>query len=143
MFVQLLTFHSPYFNSDKAIEIKDDPTNVFDDFLQIAHGVRGTILLYRALELLKFAKTYNLSHVIQLVDQKTKLECWRIEIFIPDAIEYGLDHWMAYFLREQGTSEELAGNLKGKNVERMSGEMMKKCVKRFFEFVIPNKHFVC
>uniref|UniRef100_A0A1I7UKT0 FBA_2 domain-containing protein n=1 Tax=Caenorhabditis tropicalis TaxID=1561998 RepID=A0A1I7UKT0_9PELO len=92
-----------------------------------------------ALEFLKFAANHNISNVIQLVDQEAK---WDSGIFLglfPDAIEFGLQHWLADFLEKQKTSEDLAWKLEKVDMKKMSGESMKKCVKRFFELELMDK----
>uniref|UniRef100_A0A1I7UKS9 BTB domain-containing protein n=1 Tax=Caenorhabditis tropicalis TaxID=1561998 RepID=A0A1I7UKS9_9PELO len=127
---QLLAHHSSYFDLDPdendMIEINDEYIDWFDDFLQIAHGVRGITEL-DFIETLDYALDYKLSNVIQILDQTIKYNMWSSKFLLADAIYFGLEHWMADFLREQETSKELARRLGKKesqeNVRRNDEEM--------------------
>uniref|UniRef100_A0A1I7UKS1 BTB domain-containing protein n=1 Tax=Caenorhabditis tropicalis TaxID=1561998 RepID=A0A1I7UKS1_9PELO len=136
---QLLTFHSTYFDSDsnenQMIELTGSVG--FHDFLQISHGVRfleTSKLFY--LDALKFARKYKLFNVVHLVDEALR----SMDLTVSEAIKYGLNHRLADLLNEMETSEELKEELKKVNLDKISGEMMKKCVKHFFQLVVQNKH---
>uniref|UniRef100_A0A1I7TB25 BTB domain-containing protein n=1 Tax=Caenorhabditis tropicalis TaxID=1561998 RepID=A0A1I7TB25_9PELO len=143
---QLLTHHSTYFNSETQenlkIELNEHTEADFHyHFLQISHGVRSKVSLLKDLFGVTKAQKYGLDNVHQLIDQETKWNSCMVGFFFPCAIRLGLRHWLASFLREQETIEELKWQLERVDLETIPGEMMKECVKRFFEFVIPNKHF--
>uniref|UniRef100_A0A1I7UFX0 BTB domain-containing protein n=1 Tax=Caenorhabditis tropicalis TaxID=1561998 RepID=A0A1I7UFX0_9PELO len=82
---------------------------------------------------LEYAQKYKVSNVIQLVDQALRFDPSLFEVSISKAISYGLNHYLADLLRKQESLEELAEELKKVNLETMSGEIMKKCVKFFIE----------
>uniref|UniRef100_A0A1I7UKS5 BTB domain-containing protein n=1 Tax=Caenorhabditis tropicalis TaxID=1561998 RepID=A0A1I7UKS5_9PELO len=87
-------------------------------------------------QFLEYAQKYKLFNVIKLIDQ-----IWitmDIKINLSTALSHGLNHYLANFLDKQKTLRELAKKLKNEDLEKMSGEAMKKCVKRFFELAIPN-----
>uniref|UniRef100_A0A1I7UKT3 BTB domain-containing protein n=1 Tax=Caenorhabditis tropicalis TaxID=1561998 RepID=A0A1I7UKT3_9PELO len=126
---QLLIHHSTFFDLDsKENELTIENLGSFESFLQISHGVRLKIDDHKTPEILAPARKYGLSNVIQLVDQALDSE-----ITISRAISYGLNHRLANLLRKQESLEELAEELKKVDLETMSGEMMKKCVRRLFE----------
>uniref|UniRef100_A0A1I7UKS6 BTB domain-containing protein n=1 Tax=Caenorhabditis tropicalis TaxID=1561998 RepID=A0A1I7UKS6_9PELO len=140
---QLLTFHSTYFNSDsnenQMFELTDENLTSFNDVLQIIHGVRIGDNNISSFQMLRYARKYEMFNVIQLLDQVWK--SMDIEIALSTAFSHGLNHYLAKFLDKQKTSKELAEKLKDMDLETMSGEMMKKCIKRFFELAIPDRNF--
>uniref|UniRef100_A0A1I7UKS4 BTB domain-containing protein n=1 Tax=Caenorhabditis tropicalis TaxID=1561998 RepID=A0A1I7UKS4_9PELO len=140
---QLLSHHSSYLNlelkENDMMEISDYFIDCFDYLLQIGHGVRGIGGVHKTYETLEFALEYKLPNVIQLIDQTARINSWRLENLVSEAIYYGLKHRLAEFLREQRTAEELVEVLKKMDLETMSGEIMKKCVKRFLELEIMEE----
>uniref|UniRef100_A0A1I7UKS3 BTB domain-containing protein n=1 Tax=Caenorhabditis tropicalis TaxID=1561998 RepID=A0A1I7UKS3_9PELO len=133
---QLLTFHSTYFKSDSNGNLMIELNYVvgFEEFLQISNGVRfQETCKYFYLDVLKFARKYKLFNVVSLVDEAMKL--MDFELTFSDAIYYGLNHRLASSLRAIKTSKKLAEGMKQTNLETVSGESLKKCVKRFFEMM--------
>uniref|UniRef100_A0A1I7UKT6 BTB domain-containing protein n=1 Tax=Caenorhabditis tropicalis TaxID=1561998 RepID=A0A1I7UKT6_9PELO len=128
---QLLTFHSTYFDSDsnenQMIELTDEDPIEFENFLQVSHGVRKN---YETLTLtLEYAQKYKMLNVIQLLDHAWKQMDWPISA----AIYYKMNHCLAELLGKIESLEEMVEELKKVNLEKISGEAMKKCVKRFLE----------
>uniref|UniRef100_A0A1I7UKR3 BTB domain-containing protein n=1 Tax=Caenorhabditis tropicalis TaxID=1561998 RepID=A0A1I7UKR3_9PELO len=77
------------------------------------------------------AKKYQLPNVTQLLEQKLILDYYLISF--KTIFAYNLNHLLAMRLQKLKSSEELTSILRKRNIEEMSGEAMKQCVKFFFE----------
>uniref|UniRef100_A0A1I7UKR5 BTB domain-containing protein n=1 Tax=Caenorhabditis tropicalis TaxID=1561998 RepID=A0A1I7UKR5_9PELO len=128
---QLLAFHSPLFVSGDYIEQPHFSQGEMQYFLQIAHGVRTDRLIYGYISYCcSLAKRYQLPNVTHLLQQLI-LDDYLMNFKI--IIAYKLNHLLAIRLRRLKTSKDLARKLKRRNIQKMSGEAMKQCVKFFFE----------
>uniref|UniRef100_A0A1I7UKT2 BTB domain-containing protein n=1 Tax=Caenorhabditis tropicalis TaxID=1561998 RepID=A0A1I7UKT2_9PELO len=137
---QLLTFHSTYFNSDsnenQKVELSDENLTHFNHFLQFSHGVSGFKATESLFQILKYSQKYKLSNVTQLAEQSIRINTFNFGIHISMANFFGLSHCLADLLREYESAKGLALDirlLKRDQLEELSGETMKKCVKRFLE----------
>uniref|UniRef100_A0A1I7UKU8 BTB domain-containing protein n=1 Tax=Caenorhabditis tropicalis TaxID=1561998 RepID=A0A1I7UKU8_9PELO len=133
---QLLTFHSTYFDSDskenQMIPLTD--SNHFNYFLQKSHGVRGKEYPARLFKCLTYAREYKLSNVVQLIDQAFQRELPDYSVTFSCATYHGLNRCLPEMLKKVKTAKNLAREIKSKQESKWTGEFMKKCVKRFFEF---------
>uniref|UniRef100_A0A1I7UKS8 BTB domain-containing protein n=2 Tax=Caenorhabditis tropicalis TaxID=1561998 RepID=A0A1I7UKS8_9PELO len=139
---QLLTHHSTYFVSDsneyQMFQLTNQNyLNSFEEFLLISHGVRAYYISFS--QMMEYAQKYKMFNVIQLIDQSWVV--MDIESILSEVFKYGLNHYLIKVLKKKKTSKELAEKLKNEDLETIPGEMMKKCVKRFFELAIPDGKF--
>uniref|UniRef100_A0A1I7UKV4 LAGLIDADG_2 domain-containing protein n=1 Tax=Caenorhabditis tropicalis TaxID=1561998 RepID=A0A1I7UKV4_9PELO len=118
--------------SDSPYEYSGDLVPVFGPC-----GRQKTVdeLILAYYDVLKYAQKYKLFNVIRLLDQLMVLNEDEVRDIYPHAILFDLKHCLPKFLKAQKTSKELAEPLKRLDLKTMTtGEVMKKCVKRFFEF---------
>uniref|UniRef100_A0A1I7UKT7 BTB domain-containing protein n=1 Tax=Caenorhabditis tropicalis TaxID=1561998 RepID=A0A1I7UKT7_9PELO len=136
---QLLTHHSTYFEfglpGNRMIELNNEDLQYFDEFLQLSHGARIRQYEYTTQRNLIYAKKYELFNVTQFIDQAMKhgSSPWLLK-FTP-VTKYNLNHSLAHLLRKYESLDRLVWVLKHFSSTNMSGESMKKCVRRFLELV--------
>uniref|UniRef100_A0A1I7UKR1 BTB domain-containing protein n=1 Tax=Caenorhabditis tropicalis TaxID=1561998 RepID=A0A1I7UKR1_9PELO len=128
---QIPVFHSPFFASEDYDEKPHAPWFDMNYFLQFAHGVRSEIPCYYQKNVFSLAKEYQFRNVTQLIEQQLIMRDYPMDF--ESIIVYDLNHQLAMRLRKLKSSEELTSILRKRNIEKMSGEAMKQCVKFFME----------
>uniref|UniRef100_A0A1I7UKU7 BTB domain-containing protein n=1 Tax=Caenorhabditis tropicalis TaxID=1561998 RepID=A0A1I7UKU7_9PELO len=140
---QLLTFHSPYFDSHKetpmielpgdrkiTVELKARYIDYLEFFLEVCHGVLRTVKDPLIDAYLAFAQEYKLSNVTRLLDQTMHRDTSGKKMVLSSAIK--TRHCLADWLEEQGSSRELAEELRDMGLKEIPGEAMKQFVRFFF-----------
>uniref|UniRef100_A0A1I7UKQ8 BTB domain-containing protein n=1 Tax=Caenorhabditis tropicalis TaxID=1561998 RepID=A0A1I7UKQ8_9PELO len=99
-------------------------------FLQFAHGVRPEkIDCMDAYEYFWLAKKYRLRNVIRLIEER--LITNDIIMNVKTCIRFGLNRHLVIWLKEVESLEEMVEELERIDIQKMSGEAMKQCVKFF------------
>uniref|UniRef100_A0A1I7UKP7 BTB domain-containing protein n=1 Tax=Caenorhabditis tropicalis TaxID=1561998 RepID=A0A1I7UKP7_9PELO len=124
---QLLTFHSSFFHSEKKIQEYSEHLELF---LQIAHGVRPEKIDYRAANnCFLLAKKYRLWNVIRLIEDQLIVNDYIMDV--EECFVFGLNRHLVIWLKEVESLEEMVEELEKVDIQDMSGEAMKQCVKFF------------
>uniref|UniRef100_A0A1I7UKR6 NR LBD domain-containing protein n=1 Tax=Caenorhabditis tropicalis TaxID=1561998 RepID=A0A1I7UKR6_9PELO len=90
------------------------------------------ILMRRiSIQLFFLSKKYQLLNVAQILERRLVLDEYLLSF--KTIFAYDLNHLLAMRLRKLKSSEELTSILRMRNIDQMSGEAMKQCVKFFFE----------